>query len=55
MLKLSKLHTHYGKIEALKGLSLEVKQGEIVSLIGSNGAGKSTTLMAVSGIIRKDR
>ena len=52
MLKLSKLHTHYGKIEALKGLSLEVKQGEIVSLIGSNGAGKSTTLMAVSGIIR---
>ncbi len=52
MLKLSKLHTHYGKIEALKGLSLEVKQGEIVSLIGSNGAGKSTTLMAVSGIIK---
>ncbi|MEK7851676.1 MAG: ABC transporter ATP-binding protein [Deltaproteobacteria bacterium] len=52
MLKLSKVHTHYGKIEALKGLSLEVKQGEIVSLIGSNGAGKSTTLMAVSGIIK---
>lgn len=52
MLKLSKVHTHYGKIEALKGLSLEVKQGEIVSLIGSNGAGKSTTLMAISGIIK---
>lgn len=52
MLKLSKVHTHYGKIEALKGLSLEVQQGEIVSLIGSNGAGKSTTLMAISGIIK---
>lgn len=52
MLKLSKVHTHYGKIEALKGISLEVRQGEIVSLIGSNGAGKSTTLMAVSGIIK---
>lgn len=52
MLKLSQVHTHYGKIEALKGLSLEVQQGEIVSLIGSNGAGKSTTLMAISGIIK---
>lgn len=52
MLKLSKVHTHYGKIEALKGISLEVSEGEIVSLIGANGAGKSTALMAVSGIIK---
>lgn len=52
MLKLSKLHVHYGKIEALKGISLEIKQGEIVSLIGANGAGKSTALMAISGIIK---
>lgn len=52
MLKLSKVHIHYGKIEAIKGISLEVNQGEIVSLIGANGAGKSTTLMAISGIIK---
>jgi len=52
MLKLEKVHTHYGPIEALKGVSLDVKKGEIVSLIGSNGAGKSTCLMTISGILR---
>lgn len=52
MLKLENIHTFYGPIEAVKGIDLEVKQGEIISLIGSNGAGKSTTLMTVSGILR---
>jgi len=52
MLRLEDVHTYYGNIHAIKGLSLEVKQGEIVTLIGSNGAGKSTTLMTISGIIR---
>lgn len=55
MLKLSKVHIHYGKIEALKGISLEINQGEIVSLIGGNGAGKSTALMAISGIIKPSK
>jgi branched-chain amino acid transport system ATP-binding protein len=49
MLKLDKVHTHYGKIQALNGVSLEVNEGEIVSLIGANGAGKSTLLMTVCG------
>jgi branched-chain amino acid transport system ATP-binding protein len=52
MLKLEDIHTYYGNIHAIKGLSLKVKQGEIVTLIGSNGAGKSTTLMSISGITR---
>ncbi|WP_028575849.1 ABC transporter ATP-binding protein [Desulfonatronovibrio hydrogenovorans] len=52
MLKVEDIHTYYGNIHAIKGLSLEVKQGEIVTLIGSNGAGKSTTLMSISGITR---
>ncbi len=49
MLKVTDLKTSYGKIEALKGISIEVHQGEIVTLIGANGAGKSTTLKTLSG------
>ncbi len=52
MLKLIDVHTFYGPIEALNGIDIEVKQGEIVCLIGSNGAGKSTTLMTISGILK---
>jgi branched-chain amino acid transport system ATP-binding protein len=50
LLEVSDLHTHYGTIEALKGVSLEVDDGEVVTLIGSNGAGKSTTLRSISGL-----
>jgi branched-chain amino acid transport system ATP-binding protein len=52
MLTLTNIHTFYGPIEALKGINIEVKQEEIVCLIGSNGAGKSTTLMTISGILK---
>jgi len=52
LLTLTDLHVYYGNIAALKGVSLSVKPGEIVTLIGSNGAGKSTTLRAVSGLLR---
>ena len=51
MLEISDLHSGYGKIEVLKGISLKVPAGKIVSLIGSNGAGKTTALMTVSGIV----
>jgi branched-chain amino acid transport system ATP-binding protein len=51
MLSLVDIHTYYGNIQALKGVSLEVEAGEIISLIGANGAGKSTTLMSISGIV----
>lgn len=50
MLELKDVHTYYGNIHALKGVSLTVNQGEIVTLIGSNGAGKSTTLRTIQGI-----
>jgi branched-chain amino acid transport system ATP-binding protein len=50
LLKVEDIHTFYGNIEALKGVSLEVEEGEVVTLIGSNGAGKSTTLRSVSGL-----
>lgn len=52
MLSLKEVHLHYGAIHALKGISLEVRQGEIVTLIGANGAGKSSTLMAISGVLK---
>lgn len=52
MLLLRNVHTFYGPIEALKGVHVEVKHGEIVCLIGNNGAGKSTALMTVSGILK---
>ncbi len=51
MLKVKNLHTYYGGIHALKSVSLELAQGEIVTLIGANGAGKSTTLMSVCGVV----
>jgi len=50
LLELDDIHTYYGNIEALKGVSLEVEEGEVVTLIGSNGAGKSTTLRSISGL-----
>jgi branched-chain amino acid transport system ATP-binding protein len=51
VLQVEDIHTFYGAIEALKGISIEVYEGEIVTLIGSNGAGKSTTLRSISGIV----
>lgn len=51
MLELRDVHSFYGNIEALKGISLEINEGEIISLIGANGAGKSTTLMSISNIV----
>jgi branched-chain amino acid transport system ATP-binding protein len=50
ILSLSGVHTYYGTIHALKGVDLEVRQGEIVTLIGANGAGKSTTLRSINGL-----
>jgi branched-chain amino acid transport system ATP-binding protein len=50
LLEVEDIHTFYGTIEALKGVSLEVNEGECVTLIGSNGAGKSTTLRSISGL-----
>ncbi len=50
MLELIDVHTYYGNIQALKGVSIEVREGEIITLIGANGAGKTTTLMSVCGI-----
>jgi branched-chain amino acid transport system ATP-binding protein len=50
LLELEDVYVHYGKIEAIRGISLDVDQGEIVTLIGANGAGKSTTLKTISGL-----
>ena len=50
LLELEDVHTFYGSIEALKGVSLEVNEGEVVTLIGANGAGKSTTLRSINGL-----
>jgi branched-chain amino acid transport system ATP-binding protein len=55
MLQVQDIHTYYGHIHALKGVSIEVQQGEIVTLIGSNGAGKSTTLKTISGLLQPQR
>jgi branched-chain amino acid transport system ATP-binding protein len=51
VLSINDIHTFYGKIEALKGISVHVDEGEIVTLIGANGAGKSTTLKTISGLL----
>ena len=50
LLEVTDLHTHYGAIEALRGVSLTVEEGEVVTIIGSNGAGKSTTLRSITGL-----
>jgi len=52
ILEVENVHTFYGNIHALKGISLSVEEGEIVTLIGANGAGKSTTLKTISGLLR---
>jgi branched-chain amino acid transport system ATP-binding protein len=52
LLELEDVHTFYGTIEAIKGISLQVREGEVVTLIGANGAGKSTTLRSIQGINR---
>ena len=52
ILKVDNIHVYYGAIHAIKGVSFEVNEGEIVTLIGANGAGKSTTLQTVSGLLR---
>jgi branched-chain amino acid transport system ATP-binding protein len=52
LLELRDVHTYYGAIHALRGVSMKVEEGEIVTLIGSNGAGKSTTLRTISGLLR---
>ena len=52
LLKVDDIHVYYGSIHAIKGISFEVREGEIVTLIGANGAGKSTTLNTVSGLLR---
>jgi branched-chain amino acid transport system ATP-binding protein len=52
MLEVENVHTYYGKIHALKDISLNIDKGEIVTLIGANGAGKSTTLKTISGLLR---
>ena len=52
MLKVEDLHVYYGSIHAIKGISFEVNEGEIVTLIGANGAGKSTTLNTITGLLK---
>ncbi|MCM8746466.1 ABC transporter ATP-binding protein [Thermomicrobium sp. CFH 73360] len=52
LLELQRVHVHYGLIQALKGISLTVERGEIVTLLGANGAGKTSTLRAISGLVR---
>jgi branched-chain amino acid transport system ATP-binding protein len=52
LLEIEDLHVSYGNIQALRGISLQVEAGELVTIVGSNGAGKSTTLLTISGILR---
>ncbi len=52
MLKIKNIQTYYGNIQALKDISIDVTEGEIITLIGANGAGKSTTLMSISGVVQ---
>ncbi len=52
MLKLTNIHTFYGKVEVLKGISMNIERGEIVTLIGANGAGKTTTLKTITGLLK---
>ena len=52
MLKVENLNVYYGSINAIKGISFEVNQGEIVTMIGANGAGKSTTMNTVAGLLK---
>ena len=54
MLQLAGVHAHYGHIHALKGVDVDVQVGEIVTLIGANGAGKSTTLNSIMGLVKAD-
>ena len=51
MLKIEDLHVYYGEVHALRGITLEVRQGEVVTLLGNNGAGKTTTLKTISGLL----
>ena len=55
MLVLQDVHAYYGNIHALKGLTLQVEEGEIVTLIGANGAGKSTTIRTITGLLHPRR
>jgi branched-chain amino acid transport system ATP-binding protein len=55
MLKISNLHVSYGGIQALQGISLNVEEGQIIALLGANGAGKSTTLRTIMGIVKPDQ
>lgn len=55
LLQVKDLHTSYGAIKALRGISFDIADGQVVSLIGANGAGKSTTLNAISGLLRADK
>jgi branched-chain amino acid transport system ATP-binding protein len=52
LLKVSGIETYYGKIQALKGVSLEVEQGKIVTILGANGAGKTTTMKSIAGLLK---
>ncbi|WP_017380693.1 ABC transporter ATP-binding protein [Paenisporosarcina sp. TG-14] len=55
MLKITEIETFYGKIQALKGVSLEVEQGKVVTILGANGAGKTTTMKTISGLLKPKR